>query len=1690
MAKIKNTTAYPTVIPQVNDLIIGTDVGDNNKTVTFTIGSVGGAAAINQDLNSVLGVGNTSLLNIELNGNASALGSSITVIDVFPTTISAGGLGSHGVNGQVLSSTGTGLAWINSPGLNQSWDDTLNVSAVATANPSLTGVFTIQTAGGFNVLGTSTSNFRGPSRFYNTVTIDDGIPVDFSSTSKILINSAAGSVGQFLSATATGMSWTSNGTINVPTLQEVVTSGNTLLNSSILFTGTGGISLSAANTITGTGNITLTGNGDITVPATRGIISVGGSLNLPGDYTPIYLGTSSGTSGQALVSNGPFITPTWQTVAGSNQNLQQVLDVGNAATQTINLTGAVNLLGTTGELNLGATSFITLNTNRGLAGQVLVSGGAVGFPTWASAGTGTITAVNVTDTTYLDMSVDVSTPSTPSLSTALITKGQIATGPGGLTQAFYVNDVTGTNYSVGSALSTVATIGTGSGIVVNIISTAAGSINLSNLSFVAGGSGYVAGDKIQITQAGSNNNCVIELDSIATGTFYDQTGKFSVPPGEDWDLAVTAVGTVLTVANSDGSRSSSFTLTGTGGAVFTNTGNNIELGFTGSGTGTVQNISLTDSVATVGTAITSSGSFTFSEQVATATLLRTTSAVSGLGITLSTEIPTIQAVATVGGVLLNTALTIQNGNGTTNNSFVLGTTAVPSVATAGQVLAYNSTSGGYMEWVNQTGGGSMSSWTITGDSGSSSISNGETVNIAGGVGVTTTLNGATRVLTIDNSGVTKIIAGPNISISPVGGTGDVTIESTAPGTGTVTSVGIIADNGAGTGITTLGSFTFEGGTNVTTSVTGNIVTIDAAAAAGVSSFTASSGTFINLTPTTTQTGVASLTGDFSATGTPGVTNFLRGDNAWVVPPDTTYSIFTGATSAPTDGTSGLVPQPLATTLDYNKFLKGDGTWATPAGAGTLTAITATLPITVDLASDPAIPALDINNFQGATGSVNGLKGTVPPPLIANELQFLQGTGNWVTPPTYVGAVSTVSAGVVGYVPSATNLQNLHFLRGDGTWVIPTDTNTTYSADSTTLTLSGTQFSISAGSASNLALGVSTTQLAGAPGTGTVNQVLESDGLGGFAWGTGAPSGVTTINSIAGAITIEGTGDIATGYNAAKTVSVTTAGTGYVLNRIYATEVLSSITPGDGLSVKVTQVGGSGQIQAVSLYGRGENWTTNDTISVLNTGKEGVTAVLEITSVEPITNVGVSAWSGVLGTASLIQQSGSPALDFAAKSVIPAFQESNTLNDSTLTIFRKTTTVNSVFQNTTWLNGTQGDAGKTNPQRGFGLDVGNQDIGISCGTNKNIRIGYYGTPQGQGSTATLAAVTALGNVSIGTESGCRLTTGQFNTSTGYNSGMDNTEGDLNTSIGPEAYSYNVNNINKAKTGDKNVFVGYRSGAQAIASEDIGIGSYAGSAFNNLTNDQNAPADYHRIAIGYAAMGGGLGDISQSYYRHQYGKDVVAIGSYAAVQSTTTDTTARGAQVYIGYEAGKGSNNIQSSDDNSYQVAIGHRALFSTLGREGHIAIGREAGVNSATGNFTYGISIGYRSGGYTGTASGLGVINIGYQSTSTNTAGGTIGIGTRSINTGTNTIAIGVDSYAGNALGTVSDSIAIGSEAENKFAGGVALGAGAATDDANQFAVGSSSSPVGTLTVQTPATTNATWTVKINGTDYNIPIYAV
>ena len=73
MAKIENTTVYPTVTPASEDLLIATDVSDNNRTVTFLVSAVAGAGGVAQGLQDVLDTGNTATQNISLTGNITTL---------------------------------------------------------------------------------------------------------------------------------------------------------------------------------------------------------------------------------------------------------------------------------------------------------------------------------------------------------------------------------------------------------------------------------------------------------------------------------------------------------------------------------------------------------------------------------------------------------------------------------------------------------------------------------------------------------------------------------------------------------------------------------------------------------------------------------------------------------------------------------------------------------------------------------------------------------------------------------------------------------------------------------------------------------------------------------------------------------------------------------------------------------------------------------------------------------------------------------------------------------------------------------------------------------------------------------------------------------------------------------------------------------------------------------------------------------------------------------------------------------------------------------------------------------------------------------------------------------------------------------------------------------------------------------
>ena len=200
MARIDNTTVYPTVTPAMDDLLIATDVSDNNKTVTFLVSSLTGSATVLQGLQSVLDTGNTATQSLSLTGDINVVGT------VYPTTITA--VGSTGSAGQILSSTGTGLQWINSPSTSCcSLQSVLTIGNQATTNIEMvsSSIIVSGASGSITINSPASLTNNGISNFNASVRIDS-TSVDFQDSGFIIDGDGnVGTAGQWLTSTVTGV---------------------------------------------------------------------------------------------------------------------------------------------------------------------------------------------------------------------------------------------------------------------------------------------------------------------------------------------------------------------------------------------------------------------------------------------------------------------------------------------------------------------------------------------------------------------------------------------------------------------------------------------------------------------------------------------------------------------------------------------------------------------------------------------------------------------------------------------------------------------------------------------------------------------------------------------------------------------------------------------------------------------------------------------------------------------------------------------------------------------------------------------------------------------------------------------------------------------------------------------------------------------------------------------------------------------------------------------------------------------------------------------------------------------------------------------------------------------------------------------------------------------------------------------
>lgn len=317
MAKIENTTVYPTVTPAAEDLLIATDVSDNNRTVTFLVSAVAGAGGVAQGLQDVLDTGNTATQNLSLTGNITVVGS------ITSTTLTA----SNGVGaaGQVLSSTGTGLQWIDLPSVSCcDLDSVMAVGNTTSRDLLITGNIDMSGIGKALKLSNGVDmTLAVGSSITSSDAINLGTTLNFGATTTLNdYSGATGSAGQVLTVNAagTGVEWGTLPTASTPTIQQVLTAGNVATGIGISFVGASAITFDSTANITSAGTNSWSGNNKFSATGTA---SNTAAVLFTGT---LHDGSGVGTAGQVLTSTGTG-------VAWANETIESV-NVGTPATSS------------------------------------------------------------------------------------------------------------------------------------------------------------------------------------------------------------------------------------------------------------------------------------------------------------------------------------------------------------------------------------------------------------------------------------------------------------------------------------------------------------------------------------------------------------------------------------------------------------------------------------------------------------------------------------------------------------------------------------------------------------------------------------------------------------------------------------------------------------------------------------------------------------------------------------------------------------------------------------------------------------------------------------------------------------------------------------------------------------------------------------------------------------------------------------------------------------------------------------------------------------------------------------------------------------------------------------------------------------------------------------------------------------
>jgi hypothetical protein len=659
---------------------------------------------------------------------------------------------------------------------------------------NVSGITTL-TDGTFSV-GTGTKTF----------TLD----VNINSTAIFNLTSATGiaNIGSNLNMSGTGsIAGTATGTINVTGDLNVSGSGNTIGRSAITVNGittiTGTVDFNNATGIkTFVGLVTISGIGDWSSSLNSAFVFKGGLTHNGASFssgTGVY---TFNTNAQSIAGTSQItfanLTVTGVTVSNDNTNVAG-LTISTALTGTGGLTNPIN-----GLLNLGGTSTITTLTATANPNTVQY--------------TSTTAAQTVKATTYHHLVID-KTAQIATVSATTTINGNLNVTTGTLTLSGGTFTVTGTT-TIDGTMNIGATVAT----LMNGLTVVNGTLNFTSATGTDNFSDITNNGTMNFTAvetATLSGNLIMGNNSVITGTL---TGIINVGGNLNINGAAVTIGqstitvTGTTIISGDvdfisavGIKTFGGLVTISGGASWTNTANSpfiLQGGFTHNGT-TFSSGAGTYTFNTNNQNISGSSSITFNGIVAitgaiTVTNFATVTLANDLtgSVAGSTWFNEANSTLNVGAAILATGTLTASGNPNTVNyiggvQIVKGATYHHLQLTAAGVKSADAaiTVNGNLT-ISGTASLDDAGFQITGNaSGTLSVGSGSTLTL-GSAAIATLFptNFITANITLDAASTVVYNSDQAQTISVVPTYGNLTLNSTAVVTKTISGAAIVATN--------------------------------------------------------------------------------------------------------------------------------------------------------------------------------------------------------------------------------------------------------------------------------------------------------------------------------------------------------------------------------------------------------------------------------------------------------------------------------------------------------------------------------------------------------------------------------------------------------------------------------------------------------------------------------------------------------------------------------------------------------------------------------------------------------------------------------------------------------------------------------------------------------------------------------